>query len=112
MKSGVWELQEVLKDLKSIPEGEEPYLEPFKHGSMSLGMYAPGEADLQSPHTQDELYFVISGSGIFVNDGARTPFAKGDALFVAAGIEHRFEEYTKDFAAWVVFWGPDGGEVN
>ena len=112
MKSGVWELHKVLRDLRNIPANEEPYHEPFEHGTMSLGMYAPGEKDLQESHTKDELYFVISGSGIFVNDGARTPFVEGDALFVAAGVKHRFEEYTEDFVAWVVFWGPDGGEVN
>jgi hypothetical protein len=31
-------------------------------------------------------------------------------LFVAAGVPHRFEEFSRDFAAWVVFWGPKGGE--
>ncbi len=31
-------------------------------------------------------------------------------LFVAAGAEHRFEDFTQDFAAWVVFYGPEGGE--
>ena len=112
MKSGTWQLQKVLQDLKNIPAGEEPYLEPFEHGTMSLGMYAPGEKDLQESHTKDDLYFVISGSGTFVNDGKRSPFSEGDALFVAAGVEHRFEDYSQDFAAWVVFWGPDGGEVN
>ncbi len=32
------------------------------------------------------------------------------ALFVPAHATHRFEEFTDDFAAWVVFWGPQGGE--
>jgi hypothetical protein len=31
-------------------------------------------------------------------------------LFVPAGVEHRFEDFSDDFAVWVVFWGPDGGE--
>jgi len=31
-------------------------------------------------------------------------------LFVHAGVEHRFEEFTNDLSMWVVFWGPDGGE--
>ena len=34
----------------------------------------------------------------------------GEALFVPAGVEHRFEDFTDDFAAWVVFYGPEGGE--
>lgn len=36
--------------------------------------------------------------------------APGDFLFVPAGVEHRFEEFTDDLAVWVVFYGPDGGE--
>jgi hypothetical protein len=31
---------------------------------------------------------------------------------VAAGIEHRFEDFSEDLAVWVVFYGPTGGEVN
>jgi len=34
----------------------------------------------------------------------------GDVLFVAAGVEHRFLNISDDFSAWVVFWGPKGGE--
>lgn len=73
-------------------------------------MYAPRGTDPQTPHVRDEVYFVVSGSGEFVVAGERAPFAAGDALFVGAGIEHRFENFTGDFAAWVVFYGPEGGE--
>jgi len=31
-------------------------------------------------------------------------------LFVPARVEHRFEEFSDDFATWVIFWGPKGGE--
>ncbi len=40
----------------------------------------------------------------------RQPFGPGDILHVPAGVEHRFEEFTDDFATWVVFYGPEGGE--
>ena len=52
----------------------------------------------------------MQGTGTFVHDGERTPFGPGDALFVAAGREHRFEDFSDDFATWVIFWGPPGGE--
>jgi uncharacterized protein YjlB len=42
--------------------------------------------------------------------GQRVPFGPGDALFVAATVEHRFEDFSDDFATWVVFYGPRGGE--
>ena len=80
------------------------------HGSMTVELYKPLGHDPQTPHSQDELYFVVSGSGTFFKGGERRPFAPGDVIFVEAGIEHRFEDFSDDFATWVVFWGPQGGE--
>ena len=91
------------------PEAEQ-YVVPFCHGTLELGLYAPRGSDPQGPHTRDELYVVMRGTGRFVNGPARTAFAPGDALFVPAGIVHRFEAFTDDFVAWVVFYGPEGGE--
>jgi uncharacterized protein YjlB len=77
---------------------------------MRLGLYAPRSDDSQTPHRQDELYVVASGSGEFVSAGQRTSFEAGDVLFAPAGVEHRFEHFSNDFATWVVFYGPQGGE--
>lgn len=82
----------------------------LENGTMELGYYRPIETDQQKPHTQDEIYIVQTGHGVFVRGAERIQFAAGDALFVAAGIEHRFVDFSKDFAAWVVFYGPEGGE--
>ena len=79
-------------------------------GTLELGYYRPRQNDPQKPHEQDEIYVVQSGSGIFMLDGERQPFEAGEALFVPAGVEHRFEDFSDDFAAWVVFYGPPGGE--
>jgi mannose-6-phosphate isomerase-like protein (cupin superfamily) len=92
------------------PQGER-YAEAFSHGTMSVGFYAPLGADPQQPHKRDEIYIVHCGHGDFVVAGKRQRFTAGDVLFVAAGIEHRFEHFSADFAAWVVFWGPAGGEA-
>jgi mannose-6-phosphate isomerase-like protein (cupin superfamily) len=91
------------------PDGER-FVEAFTHGSLAVELYAPVSSDPQTPHDRDEVYFVISGRGTFEVAGARSAFAPGDALFVAAGVEHRFENFSADFAAWVVFYGPVGGE--
>jgi len=82
----------------------------LRHGTMTLGLYAPRGIDDQTPHTRDEVYVVMQGEGWFVNGPERHRFAKGDVLFVPAGVEHRFEEFTDDLALWVVFYGPEGGE--
>lgn len=80
------------------------------NGTMELGYYKPVNRDDQKPHDQDEIYIVQSGHGVFVRDGESTAFGPGDALFVAAGVEHRFVDFSEDFATWVIFWGPTGGE--
>jgi mannose-6-phosphate isomerase-like protein (cupin superfamily) len=108
--SGRWTAAEAMALVEQRADEAVRYAEPFAQGSMRLGIYAPRGHDPQQPHDQDELYFVLSGSGTFVHGAQRTAFGPGDALFVAAGTEHRFEDFTDDFATWVVFWGPDGGE--
>lgn len=86
------------------------FLVLMEHGSASVEIYRPHGVDSQQPHVQDEFYVVIAGSGTFVRDGVRHPFEPGEVLFVPAGVPHRFEEFTDDFATWVIFYGPDGGE--
>jgi mannose-6-phosphate isomerase-like protein (cupin superfamily) len=65
---------------------------------------------MQEPHSRDEIYVIASGSGTFQCGDARSPFKAGDVLFVPAGIEHRFLEFSGDFGTWVFFYGPEGGE--
>lgn len=82
----------------------------LRHGTMSVELYAPQGQDRQTPHAQDELYVVISGSGAFQNGEVRHAFGPGDVIFVPAGVEHRFLSFSEDFQTWVIFYGPQGGE--
>jgi mannose-6-phosphate isomerase-like protein (cupin superfamily) len=74
-------------------------------GDFDLRRYAPKVEDKQTPHDQDEIYIVISGTGFFRREAERVPFAPGDVLFAAARETHRFEDFSQDFATWVVFYG-------
>jgi mannose-6-phosphate isomerase-like protein (cupin superfamily) len=60
---------------------------------------------------RDEVYVVISGTGYFVNGDTREPFEPGEVLFAPTGAVHRFEDFTDDFATWVFFYDPEGGEI-
>ena len=82
----------------------------FRQGTLEIEIYRPVGSDPQKPHKKDELYVVINGTGTFVHGETRTPFHEGDALFVRAGVPHRFEDFSADFATWVFFYGPEGGE--
>ena len=92
------------------PRGER-FIELFRHGSLTVELYAPRGDDPQKPHTRDEIYVVISGSGRFQHGANETSFGPGDLLFVPAGDEHRFVDFSDDFATWVFFYGPEGGEA-
>ena len=96
--------------LESLEGVSDPFSELFKHGSLSVEIYKPNEVDLQQPHTRDELYVVAAGEGYFINGETRKKFEQGEVLFVPAGVEHRFEDFSKDFCTWVFFYGPEGGE--
>jgi mannose-6-phosphate isomerase-like protein (cupin superfamily) len=87
-----------------------PFRFAYKHGTLEAGVYLPGEADNQQPHTRDEAYIVVAGSGTLGRDGERSAFGPGDFIFVPAHAEHRFEDYTADLLVWVLFYGPEGGE--
>jgi len=96
------------------PAGEHA-VSVFERGTLkamiSLGRFAALSRPT-TPHVQDEVYIIIRGRGVFFHDGKRDPFGPGDMLFVAAGVEHRFEDFTEDLALWVVFYGASGGEVG
>jgi mannose-6-phosphate isomerase-like protein (cupin superfamily) len=84
----------------------------FEHGSLQVKLYAPRGHDPPTPHTRDEIYVVAQGSGIFFDGDASRKFQVGDVIFAPAGSAHQFAEFTDDFAVWVMFYGPEGGEQN
>ena len=83
----------------------------FQRGALELGFYKPRDSAPQKPHDQDEIYIIQSGTGFFVHGDNRKPFEPGEALFVPVGDVHRFEDFSDDFAAWVVFYGSSGISV-
>lgn len=91
------------------PEGV-PFADAMRHGTMSVEIFAPRGTDRQSPHEQDELYIVAAGQAGFDHKGEVTQAVTGDVLFVPAGDPHFFFDMSADFATWVIFWGPRGGE--
>jgi mannose-6-phosphate isomerase-like protein (cupin superfamily) len=93
-----------------IPPGEHA-VSAFRRGPLDVALSIPLRPRAQTPHAQDEIYFVIRGRGVLLHDGKRDPFGSGDLLFVAAGVEHQIEDIAEDLAIWRVFFGPDGGEV-
>lgn len=92
------------------PAGEHS-VSVLQRGTLHVKLSLPVPPNQQTPHAQDEVYVIVRGRGVLLHDGERDAFESGDLLFVAAGTEHRFEDFSEDLAVWVVFYGPQGGEV-
>jgi mannose-6-phosphate isomerase-like protein (cupin superfamily) len=74
---------------------------------LELGVYvlvAP-EPDRQQPHSDDEVYVVLEGSGTLEIEGEPVDLREGQAVFVPAGADHRFVGY-EQLAVLVVFERP------
>ena len=82
----------VSQGLARLPGSQgERYVELFQHGTLSVELYAPRGQDPQTPHSRDEVYVVVEGTGWFRNGNQRHRFGPGDVLFVPAEVVHRFE---------------------
>ena len=83
----------------------EAWLEFFRVPALSLGLYVlpAGGEDPQSPHGQDEIYYVVSGKATLRVNGEDTPAVPGAILYVAAEAEHRFHTIEEELMLLVVF---------
>lgn len=73
--------------------------------ALSMGLYVipAGEDDPQSPHNEDEVYYVVSGRGILTVGDQEYPAEAGSILFVAKHVPHRFHSVTEELQVLVFF---------
>ena len=93
-----------------LSQSTKRFIEVFQHGTLTIELYKPDRIDHQMPHARDEVYIIVSGTGTFKNGDQLITFVPHDFLFVAAGVDHQFIDFTDDFYTWVLFYGPIGGE--
>ncbi len=98
-----------LTDLDAVErrrrESGKRYQEFLRVASMSAGLYAlaAGSEDPQSPHAEDEMYYVTCGRARFRAGTGERAVGPGSLLFVAAGVVHRFYDITEDLQVLVFF---------
>lgn len=99
-----WELDE-LETARS--DSGRLYHEFLSVPDLSGGLYVldAGATDPQSPHTEDELYVVMSGRATVFVGGETRPIRAGSVIFVAAHVEHRFIDIEERLVLLVMF-GP------
>jgi mannose-6-phosphate isomerase-like protein (cupin superfamily) len=103
MKSAIFRLAETESRIPG-PPGLHYEVVMERDGARVL-LSRPVAPNRQTPHAQDEVYVIVRGRGVLVHDGKRDAFETGDLMFVAAGTEHWFEDFSEDLAVWVVFYG-------
>ena len=93
------------KETDALAALKSDYRWLVERSEFDIGVYRPDKVDAQTPHMRDELYVVASGTGRFIVGNESLSFEPGDMFFVPAGVEHRFEDFSTDLLAWVVFFG-------
>lgn len=83
----------------------DAYFEFLRVPSLSMGLYklSAGGVDLQEPHTEDEVYYVVRGRGAIQVGSENRAVEGGSIVFVEAGVEHRFHSITEDLMILVFF---------
>jgi mannose-6-phosphate isomerase-like protein (cupin superfamily) len=85
--------------------GDKRYHEFLRVPSMSAGIYvlSAGATDKQSPHKEDEIYYVIRGKAKMRLGGEERSVREGDVIFVEKELEHRFFDIAEELALLVIF---------
>jgi mannose-6-phosphate isomerase-like protein (cupin superfamily) len=98
------ELGEVLA---TIEAAGRPYHEVMRTHDLSVGVYVleAGATDPQGPHTEDEVYYVVSGRATISVGAEERPVRGGSIVFVGADVEHRFHDIEERLVVLVAF-GP------
>ncbi len=101
-------------DISQLADDQTEQWQEFLHVSaMSMGVYKlpAGSVDTQSPHTEDEAYYVVSGRADFEVEGETQAVSPGMVLFVEANADHRFKDITEDLTLLVFFAPAEGSKA-
>ncbi len=98
------EISEILEEQR---QSGKLYVEFMRLPSLSVGLYSlpAGGVDPQQPHTEDEVYYVVSGRGSIRVGKEDRAVQAGSVVLVEAGVEHRFHSIEADLTI-VVFFAP------
>jgi mannose-6-phosphate isomerase-like protein (cupin superfamily) len=103
------EIARLDETLAALRGSDEQWREFLRAGMFSAGVYrlAAGQTDTQTPHAEDEIYYVLSGRAELEVAGERHPVERGSVAFVAKHAEHRFVEIAEDLELLVLFAPPE-----
>jgi mannose-6-phosphate isomerase-like protein (cupin superfamily) len=109
------EADELATEVEKQIRSGQPYREFLRVPSLSCGIYSlpAGAKDLQGPHDEDEVYYVVRGRARLRVGGEEVPAGPGSILYVRATSEHSFFEIEEDMTLLVFFasGGPSGSDT-
>ncbi|WP_302080441.1 cupin domain-containing protein [Salinibaculum rarum] len=89
--------------IAQLEQDDENYTEVLSEDSMSVELGRYPNPEPKHPHKEDELYFVISGSGMAAVGDETYPIEEGDVVYVEQGVEHDFFDIDEELTALIVF---------
>lgn len=97
-----FELAELISQREA---GNKLYLEFLKVPDLSMGLYVlpAGGTDPQSPHTEDEIYYVLSGRAKILVAEEQRDVQAGSVVYVAKNIAHHFHSIEEELRVLVFF---------
>ncbi len=102
MQSDFFEISQLEQIQKKV---NKRYFEFLRVPAMSAGIYSlpAGATDAQSPHQEDELYYVVRGKAKMRAGMENHLVGSGSVIFVAAGVEHKFHDIEDELQVMVFF---------
>ena len=106
-----FELSDLVKMRRA---SEDTWLEFLRVPALSMGLYvlAPGAEDTQTPHAEDEVYYVVNGRGVLKVGAEDRPVQAGSVLFVAKNAPHHFHSITEEMTLMVFFAPAESSESD
>ncbi len=98
---------EISEITEAQQEAGKVWQEFVRTGLLSAGVYRLPQdgVDGQQPHTEDEVYYIVSGRGQIRVGPEDREVKPGSIVLVEAGVEHRFHSIREDLTI-LVFFGP------
>lgn len=105
MANELWKAFDLAREIAEREKSGQPYHEFLRVPSLSCGIYSlpAGATDLQGPHDEDEVYYVIKGRGRVKVDDVDRVVGPGTILYVGASSDHSFFEIAEDITLLVFF---------
>jgi mannose-6-phosphate isomerase-like protein (cupin superfamily) len=105
MSADGWEVVDVSEIKGRLTGKAVEYLEFLNVPALSCGLYslAAGSKDMQAPHDEDEVYFVLEGKARMHLGDEEREVTPGSLLYVKAATEHGFFEIEEDMLLLVLF---------